>query len=370
MLVEVCSDWNDEFFKRMIDFKMKIHKDIPTTFPESMSDYEKFFSATSPFKEDYEWLAFIVTNNNEVMSKAILCWRRNSHIGNLGFLDWVNHPESAKRLIDSVVSEAKKRGLSQLKTPIDLNMYVKYRIKLPNGGAPFWGEPIYPDYYHELFIKTGFQEMARWDTFELKIWDGIRDYFSKRKKLKNHSKDRPHPSKIRCVKMKEWESELKIMHALFNEAYKTMPEWEPISFSQFKLIYDDFKYIINPLYSYIVELDGRPVAFSINFTDPLMILSAVKGKNINNIEKLLLFFKLRSNLSTFLIAHVGKISGPNGEEIKGVQIQVSKRIQYIVTLMKKTLVTFQVKNSPSRRSFDEKNQRPYSQYVLYGMNLE
>ena len=79
--------------------------------------------------------------------------------------------------------------------------------------------------------------------------------------------------------------------------------------------------------------------------------------------------KLRTNLSCFIIAHVGKIPGPNGEEIKGVQIQVSKRIQFIAGMMRKVLVTFQMKNSPSRRSFEERSQTSYAEYVLYGMDL-
>jgi len=377
LLIETCSSWDESFFQRMIDFKMFVHHGIVTTFAETISDYEKFFSEKSPFKDDYNWKAFIVTKDSIILSKAILCWRKNETVGNLGFIDWINNEEAAKFLVDSVCAEGRLRGLKKIKTPIDLNLYVKYRIKLPGGGSPFWGEPIYPDYYHDLFSQCGFSEIARWDTYEIKKWEGIKDYLFKRKKLSNktqavHNKsvDKNLRTTIRCVEMKNWDEELRIIHQLFNQAYQSMPEWEPISFSQFKVIYDDFKYIINPLYSYIVELRGKPVGFSINFPDPLFILNKVRNKKLSKMDKALLLLKLRINLSTLLIAHVGKIPGPSGEEVKGVQIQVSKRIQFIVSLMKKTLVTFQVKNSPSRRSFDEKLQKSFSQYVLYGLDLE
>jgi hypothetical protein len=377
LLIETCNSWDESFFQRMIDFKMVIHKEIVTTFPESLIDYEKFFSDTSPFKDDYDWQAFIISKDSIVLSKAILCWRKNEPVGNLGFLDWVNNEEAAKLLINSVCAEGRKCGLKKIKTPIDLNLYVKYRIKLPGGGDPFWGEPIYPDYYHDLFHRCGFSEIARWDTYEIKKWDGIKDYLLKRKKLgkktqsvHNKSLDKNLRTSIRCVEMSKWDEELKIIHQLFNEAYQSMPEWEPISFSQFKIIYDDFKYIINPLYAYIVELRGKPVGFSINFADPLLILNKVRNKKLTKMDKALLLLKLRLNRSTLLIAHVGKISGPDGEEVKGVQIQVSNRIQFIVSIMRKTLVTFQVKDSPSRRSFEEKTQKAFSQYVLYGMSLE
>lgn len=348
-----------------------------TSFPEKLQDYSRFFSANSPFQTDYCWEAFMVLDNERVLAKAILVWQNNAEVGNLGFIDWEDHLLAANLLIEAVTASAKRNQLSQLKTPVDLNFYVKYRIRVPGGGEPFWGEPVYPDYYHELFQKTGFIEIGRWDTYKLNKLQGIKDYFLKRLKLAkkpvgphHKTRDKSKRTTVRCIRMKDWDNELKIIYALFTQAYKSMPEWEPISFEQFKIIYDDFKYIINPYCAYIVELQGKPVGFSINFVDPLPILSRVKGKELSKIQKLLLFGQLRTNRSTFLIAHVGKIPGPNGEEIKGVQIQVSKRIQFFAVLVKKVLVTFQMTDSPSRRSFDEKYQTPYAQYVLYGKNLE
>ncbi|MFP5387231.1 MAG: hypothetical protein ACLGHN_14230 [Bacteriovoracia bacterium] len=377
MRVISTSKWDETFFQQFLEFKNLIHKDIITSFPEKIEDYSRFFSPDSPFAQDYVWQGFMVLKDNKVIAKAILAWRKEASVGNLGFLDWENNVEAAELLIKSVVEAGKSSGITNIKTPVDLNFYVKYRIRLPGGGKPFWGEPVYPDYYHDLFFKTGFNEIGRWDTYQISKLQGIVDYFMKRVKLSkkpegSHSKtrDKSLRTTVRCIRMDDWDNELKRIYSLFTEAYKSMPEWEPISFDQFKIVYDDFKYIINPLYAYLVELRGKPVGFSINFADPLPVLSKVKGKSLSSLEKALLFLKLRTNLSCFLIAHVGKIPGPNGEEIKGVQIQVSKRIQFFAATMRKVLVTFQMKDSPSRRSFDEKYQRPYAQYVLYGRNLE
>lgn len=377
MKVESITSWDETFFQAFLKFRNKIHQDIVTSFPEELSDYSRYFAPTSAFAEDFSWQAFMIKQGETVLAKAILCWRKGSCKGNLGFLDWENHFEAADLLINEVLVSAKRHSIKSIKTPVDLNFFVKYRIRVPGGREPFWGEPVYPDYYHELFAKTGFVEVGRWDTYQIRKWDGIRDYLFKRKKLAkkpdgghDKAKDENLKTTIRCVKMSEWESELKIIYDLFSGAYCRMPEYEPISFEQFKVIYDDFKYIMNPWLAYIVELRGKPVGFSINFADPLPVLAKVKGKKLNILQKALLLAQLRLNQSCFLIAHVGKIPGPNGEEIKGVQIQVSKRIQFFITPMKKVLVTFQNVNSPSRRSFDPNLQDPYAQYVLYGLELE
>lgn len=377
MRVESITSWNESFFKDFLKFRNKIHQDITTSFPEELSDYSRYFAPTSPFAEDFSWEAFLIKKGEDVLAKAILCWRKGTTAGNLGFLDWENDSAAAELLIGEVITSAKNHSLKNIKTPVDLNFFVKYRIRIPGGREPFWGEPVYPDYYHELFAKTGFVEVGRWDTYQIRKWDGIKDYLFKRKKLSKKSdgahdktKDKNLKTTIRCVKMSEWDSELKIIYDLFSGAYSSMPEYEPISFEQFKVVYDDFKYILNPWLAYIVELRGKPVGFSINFADPLPVLAKVKGRKLNLFQKAILLAKLRLNQSCFLIAHVGKIPGPNGEEIKGVQIQVSKRIQFFITPMRKVLVTFQNVNSPSRRSFDPNLQDPYAQYVLYGLELK
>ncbi len=280
-------------------------------------------------------------------------------------------------LISEIEEVARSVGLKNIKTPVDLNFFVKYRIRCPGGNTPFYGEPVYPDYYHDLFKLCGYEVIGNWDSYRIEKLRGIKDYLTKRWKLGHKKNGSHHKTKnkdlkttIRCVRLHDWENELKIIYDLFSEAYSKMPEYESVSLEQFKVIYNDFKYIINPLFAYIIELRGKPVGFSINFVDPLPILAKYKGKKLSMIQKALVLAKLKLNNGTYLIAHVGKIPGPNGEEIKGVQIQVSNRISASVLAMRKVLVTFQNANSPSRRSFEEKLLTPYAQYVLYGKKLE
>lgn len=370
-------EWDEAFFEDFINFRNKIHQEIENSFPETLADYSRYFGPESVFLEDFNWRAFSVQDDEEkTIAKAILCWRKDSHLGSLGFLDWENNQEAAQFLVSAVEEVARENKLTSLKTPVDLNFFVKYRIRLPGGAKPLWGEPIYPDYYHDLFKATHFSVVGVWDSYRLKKLQGIKDYFLKRKLLAkkptgSHSKTKSKELRttVRCVRMNDWDNELRIIYQLFSEAYKSMPEYEPISFEQFKVIYDDFKYIINPWYAYIVELRGKPVGFSINYADPLVVLAKYKGKKLNTLQKIKVLMELRKNLSCFVIAHVGKIPGPNGEEIKGVQIQVSKRIQIWALLMRKVVVTFQNVSSPSRRSFEESSQVTYARYVLYGKEL-
>ncbi len=362
--------WDDDKFQELIDFRHKMQNQLPTFFPEEINDYKKLLHPDSPFSEDYQWVGFFIYHDNELVAQAILSWKKKSNIGNVGFVDWINNRDVANFLIGKIESFSKSKGLSELKTPIDLNFFIRYRIQSFSSGPAYFGEPIYPAYYHELFVSSGFDVIGTWDTYHLKRYTSFINFFKKRKKLENRKIGSDHSVKIRSVNLKKWDEELKIVFDLFIKSFKEMPEFDPISFEQFKLIYDDFKYIIHPLTSFIVEFKGVPVGFSINYPDPLHVLKSIKVRPVTNWQKFLLFIKLRLNFSTLLIPYMGKVNSPEGEEIKGLLVKISKKLSLPVLLSRRTLICYQSPDSPSRRPIDPELLTHYAQYVLYGKKLE
>lgn len=369
MNVMILDSWTNEAAEHFLKLKKELQGNLPTYFPEASSDYERLLGTDSVFSPDYQWKIFIVLKDTRPLAKAVLAWRKDSSTANLGFIDWVNIVDVSKTLIHAVELEARKLSLREIKTPVDLNFFVKYRIKSPGGGHPLFGEPIYPDYYHELFRQNGFSVIGTWDTYRVNRTHIIRSFTKKRKQLKQRRHAHESDLMVRNINLSNWDHDLAIIYDLFVKSFSQMPEFEPISLAQFKAVYDDFRYIIHPWYSYIVELKGRPVGFSINYPDPLPVLKDYKGKRLSLLGKLWLLIRLRTNFRTMLMAYVGKIPGPNGEEIKGIQIKTSKQISTRAFFFGKGLVCYQSADSPSRRPIDPESIKPFSQYVLYGKKL-
>ena len=364
------SAWDEVKIEKFIQFKKSLQENLSTYFPETVDEYKKLLHPDSPFAKDYQWSGFIVYQDKKMVAKAILAWRNGSSVGNLGFIDWENNLTVATALTNKIEAYAKTMGLKEIKTPVDINFFVKYRIKCPGGGAPYFGEPIYPDYYHELFAGTGYQVVGTWDTYLIKRFATFSNLMKKRKKLEKKKHAFHDQVNVRLLKMNDWENELKIVYKLFLDSFSAMPEFETITFEQFKLVYDDFKYIIHPLLSYIVELNGTPVGFSINYPDPLAILSKVKNKKLSKLDKVLLMIKLRLNFKILLMPYMGKTKGPNGEEVKGVFLKISKLLTYGVAAAQKGLVCYQSPDSPSKRPIDPELVQEYAKYVLYGKSLD
>lgn len=370
LTIESFDHWEDSKFEAFIEFKKELQGNLETYFPETLEDYKKILHPHSPFAQDYRWVGFMVKDDQRLVGKAILGWRKNTTIGNLGYIDWINDEQVAALLTKEVENAAKNLGMTEIKTPIDLNFFVKYRIKCKGGGAAYFGEPIYPDYYHDLFEKTGFTVIGTWDTYRISRFKTFTNLLQKRKKMEKRKHAHIDKVTIRRIKVSDWDNELRIVYDLFVRSFKEMKEFQPITFDQFKLIYDDFKYIVHPLLSYIAELKGTPVGFSINYPDPLAILSSVKHKKkLSMLDKAILFARLRTNFKTLLIPYMGKVPGPNGEDIKGIFLKFSKLITYGVAAASHTLVCYQSEDSPSRRPMDPGLQELYAKYVLYGKKL-
>jgi hypothetical protein len=357
------SEWSEAVFQEFVEFKNRLHHDVPSSFSETVEDYKKYFSKESAFS-DFNWILFRIVLEGRPLAQAILCWKSGSMNGNLGFLDWENNETAARALIQRVKSRAREVGLKNIKTPVDLNFFIKYRIRTPGGKSPYYGEPIYPDYYHDLFKASDLKVVGQWDTYEVDRKLGQKHFFKKRRKSLKSEGPKSNV-RVRSIDIRNWEQELKIIFDLFSGSYKSMPEFEPLSFEQFKSVYGDFRYIVQPWLSYIVEKDGRPIGLSINFMDPLAILKNLEGKKLGPLGKLLVMAKIWSNRGTFIIAHVGKI-----EDIPGLQYRVSRRIAIFSLIAKKVIVTFQNTESPSRRSWAPEVLLPYASYVLYGTDLE
>jgi hypothetical protein len=363
------SSWDESFFQEFLEFRNEIHKDIPTSFVEKISDYAKYFSPSSVFANDYIWTAFIVRKDHKVVGKCIVSWRNGTDIANLGFIDFINDLEVVKFMLNEVENTSRNAGMKQIKTPVDLNFFIKYRMKTEGGGAPFFGEPIYPDYYHEILKKLNYQIVGRWDTRRVSKLSNAITFAKKRKKLRDKKIEYQGKITVRGINLRNWDTELRIVYDLFLKSFSDMSEYQPITFEQFKIVYDDFKYLINPKIALIVELDGKPVGFNINYVDPLKILKSVENRDLNIIQKAILMLRLQTNLSCMLIAYVGKISGPHGEDIQGVQYLTSKKAWKWGMLMRKVLVCYQSSDSPSRRAWESNKLTPYAEYVLYGKDL-
>ncbi len=303
MIIQTTETWDEHFFIQFTDFKNQLFKNDPNIFNESLEDLKVFFKKESPVTKEYYWKAFLVIDQSHVLARGVLSFKQNSTIGQVGFLEFSERKDAAELLFQAIEAESKKLGLNELRGPVNINFFISYRWKLPNGGAPFYTEPVVPNYYHDYIKQSGFNISETWDTFKIDFKAANKRWKEKQNSIKKKPSGKYNKIVIKHLWPWNFEKDLIIIHRLFVESYKQMGEYEEISFESFKILYKNFKYLVNPFFSYIAYFEDEPIGFVINIFDSLPILRRFAKKAPTSTEKVSLIAKLATNKDRLLIMY-------------------------------------------------------------------
>jgi GNAT superfamily N-acetyltransferase len=373
--------WDEAFFDRFVALRNALYRDTPGFLTETVEDLRKVFGPQSPFASMLEWEALLLVDDGpgeRVLGRAIVSRNRLTPTPALS-CGWFESPddlEAAQLLLGRAEQRARDWGCRVVKTPLNAHYFLSYRIRLPGGAEPFYGEPLLKPYYHRLFTGCGFEVADTWDTVELRTTETWRNFKQIDASLSHRA---PGYRKLhaRFLRLNRWEEELRLLHDLFTRSYAVMPEHEPIPFECFRTLFEDYRHLANPFAAYVVERDDEPVGFCINYFDPLPVLqtrerharrlSALPQRIARPLVDLEALARQKLNRRKLLISYVGSVMPRDGVEVKGIQAVVAPRIWALIKLLRieKTLVCFSASGSKSRRSFDERYRMPYARYVLY-----
>ncbi|MBF0360835.1 MAG: hypothetical protein HQK49_07480 [Oligoflexia bacterium] len=392
--VKIIDSWNEDFFQQFIELRNQLYKEDDHFIAEDIERFKLLF------RDSYEilnriwiWRALLIFKISEsgpiAIGRILVCYNTlNPHsVLNCGYFETIDNYQVCKLLFDNATEFAQEHNISSLKTPIDANFFVSYRIKISGNGEPFYGEPIYQDYYHSFFKEYGFLVCNTWYTTKAFRFKALKNF----KRIDQSLKGRINTYQklqIRRIDFSRWDEELLLLHDLFNRSFNEMPEYEPISFSTFKELNSSLKYIACPFFSLIVEYNSKPVGFAISFFDPLKIILKAKKiekflnkyfswpikkiNTINTITKILTLIMLKLNHHTLLALYVGRVpTSESGVEIKGIQAKLSRHMIFgsVLLLVKKILICYASETSGSNRSYKNDSRTNYATYVLYKKDL-
>jgi hypothetical protein len=372
VLIETQNQWDKAFFKSFVSLSQRIYRQHPFYLSESVKDFAKRFALGAAFSRHNEWLALLAMDGGRPVGRMIVNVRRDPKergvFAPLGFFECENRPDVAQALFAHAQEWAVGKGSKQLRTPMSGHFFMSYRIQQAGDSHrdPFYGEPIFPEYYHQLFSQNGFAPLGHWDTYRVSAQAQFAKSLDQREKLKAFS-PKALGLVVRAPDMKNWESELKLFHRLICDSYKNMPEFMPISWDEFKSEYWDFKYILDRKFTFFVEFEGEPVGFIVAYRDPLPILLKAQ-RSPWPWRKLLALWRLRHNQGVLLIPYLGKVFGK--ENVKGVMATLTKPVLIDYAQERDLFYGCYVnKNSPSFGGSNLLPENVSGSYVLYGKQI-
>lgn len=378
--VKFSDKWNDQFFDDFVEFKNQLYHNHPHHLIERVSDLKKQLESPYFIKQNILFRAVLILLDGNIVGRGLLYYDPNvPKCLRFGYFEVVNEEEVYRELFNEIEKFAREKKAFEIIGPVQGHFFFSYRMKL-SGELPFYGEPINPTYYNDIFLKMGMVNKNKWHTSRVDITKTRRNFNEIRDLSKKNQKEYLK-LKLKFIFPWRWNKSLKVIYQLFIETYQEMIEYNKIDFTTFKIIYDDFKYIINPFFSYIVEYEGRPVGFCINFFDPLPILIAYEKRAKKKIfktqigiffHKVYLIIRLKFNFRRLLIMYVGKLKKIDGNELKGIQALVSKYLGFMgmLVMMKEAFVCYTSDDSPANKSFKDQFKTVIAEYGLFYKELK
>jgi len=269
IVVRIAESKKDK--KAFIDFAYRLYKNEKNWVPPFRMEVSEFLNPKKhPFYEHGTITPYIAIRDNKVVGRiaAIINGNHNAHhkdkTGFFGFFEAVEDIDVFKALIEPVKEELSGKGMDQIMGPVnpslnDTCLFLTKGFHLP----PFVMMSYNFPYYAELFYEMGFNKAKGFYAY----YGSAKVSTVNEKMLQVERILKKRNYKIREIKMKDWKKEANTIADIFADAWSKNWGFVPMSEHEFAHTAMNLKMIAVPKFIYMVEKEGKPVAFSLGLPD-------------------------------------------------------------------------------------------------------
>ncbi len=302
--------------KEFIKFPYSHYSDDAYWVPPLLMEQKKLLDTEkNPFYKDAEIALFLANHQDEPAGRiaAIIDHRYNKHhnskTGFFGFFECIDRQSTANLLFKVAEDWLRDRGMQNVLGPSNPGMMDEIGVLVDGFDKyPAILMPYSKKYYDELIKGTGFKKEIDLLTFDVNQKNVNRERINRAMDI---VKKRIPGIKIRKIRLKKIQEEIKIVEKIYNAAWNKNWGFIPLSEAEFEYLAKDLKTILDDNFAHIAEIDGEPVGFSIALPDYNQIFKDMNGRLFPfGIFKILLkrkkINKIRTALMGVLPEHQGK----------------------------------------------------------------
>ncbi|MDX1617538.1 MAG: GNAT family N-acetyltransferase [Balneolaceae bacterium] len=268
----------------------------------------------NPFFNNADMALFLAEQNGIACGRiaAIIDYRYNEYhgakTGFFGFFECIDDTSAAKLLFKVAEDWLKERGMTALLGPANPSMMDEIGILIDGFEYdPSLLMPYNKPYYDRLMKAVGLTKEMDLYAFRVNQDTVAKDRMDRAATILR--KRYPELS-IRQVDMNELDREIEIVREIFNKAWADNWGFIPLTREELAAVAKDFKFILDPNFAHIVEMDGRPIAFSVALPDLNQALKHLDGRLFPfGIFKLLWYKRKISRVRTALMGVIPEYRG-------------------------------------------------------------
>lgn len=217
--------------------------------------------------------------------------KQGTQAGGIGYFECVDNPDYAKMLFDHAEAALIQRQINIIDAPISLGERDRFWGLLDEGFGkePYYQENYHPKYYRSFFEAAGFQKFEQILTLTTYRDDVPIDRFRKVSKRVLSRYD----YKVVKLDLKKVDKFAADAATVYNEAFKHIAFFQPITGEQVLQMFETIKPIIDPKMICFTYFEGEPVGFGALAPEINEFFKGFKGK-VNKLKLMRFFWRFRT----------------------------------------------------------------------------
>lgn len=233
-----------------------------------VQSFEYTLRFANPLLKTVDWESFVIKKDNQPVGCVVASLDsrlkiNEEKVGVLGFFECAEDEEVSSKLIETACQWLQEKGARYVVGPMNFNTWNQYRFITEQGEDPsFLFEPQHKPYYPKLWEEAGL-------TPKFTYYSGARSDFAT---LLPHTKPAYEAALkngfvIRTFDAARLEEEMRAMHALTVKIFKNNIGFIPLSFEEYRYIYEPISKLFDPNLTHFIEKDGQVIGYSYSMAD-------------------------------------------------------------------------------------------------------
>jgi GNAT superfamily N-acetyltransferase len=269
-------------FDAFVKLPWRLYAGDPNFVPPLLADVKKRLDpARNPFFRHAERQLFLARAHGEITGRiAAIVDRRHQevHGDRVGFFGWfecVNDQETASALLEAAAEWLRERGCTAVRGPASSSLNEECGLLVDGfDRPPTVMMPYNPPYYATLIERAGYAKAMDLFSFYLRVNDfGIERIGRVVEKIKARER-----LVVRNFDLRDFKGEIRRLKAVYNDAWTDNWGFVPLTDDELDAMAHDLKPILEPKLACFVEVDGRPVGFSLVLPNLNEILRRMNGR--------------------------------------------------------------------------------------------
>jgi hypothetical protein len=282
--------------KEFLDVVERIYRDDRNFVRPLDFELKQRLSRKNPFFRHGEGTLFTAHQNGTCVGRCTAqidrAWndRYGERTGFFGFFDTIDDPEVASALLQRASEWLRSRGMRRLLGPFSLNSNEETGCLVDGFDTP----PMVMMPHHRSYQGRLIEEAGLTKAKDLYAWRYVVGPLPKRAQKAVDMIAALPEVKRRHVDRKNLENEVRLVMDIFNDGWSDNWGFVPLTTPELKKLADDFKLLLVPELTQIVEIDGEPAAFAIAIPNLNEFIHDLNGKLLpTGAAKLLWRFKVK-----------------------------------------------------------------------------